>query len=114
MTAHHSCVVRVDEFLRIVARTLARQFMREVEKTCVPFQFALSTRAGIDCVGQAVRGATDLDPRMTVLSIDGIAAYEILEVESLRCLLPFVRSAYSQPSGRGRTRGPTHATFSWV
>ena len=63
-------------FRRLVARTLARQFMREVEKTCAPFQFALSTRAGTDCVGHAVRGATDLDPRMTVLSIDAIGAYD--------------------------------------
>ena len=31
-------------FRRLVAWILARQFMREVEKTCAPFQFALSTR----------------------------------------------------------------------
>ena len=36
-------------FRRLVARTLARQFMREVEKTCVPFQFALSTRLRGTC-----------------------------------------------------------------
>ena len=97
-------------FRRLVARTLARQFMRDVEKTCAPFQFTLSTRAGTDCVGHAVCGATDLDPRMTVLSIDGIGAYDhvyrssmldkLLEVKSLRGLLPFVRSAILLPLGR--------------
>ncbi len=50
-------------FRRLVAKTLARQFMKEVERTCAPFQFALSTRAGVDCVGHAVRAATDADPR---------------------------------------------------
>ena len=63
-------------FRRLVAKTLARQFMKEVERTCAPFQFALSTRAGVDCVGHAVRAATDADPRATVLSIDGIGAYD--------------------------------------
>ena len=42
-----------------------------VETTCAPFQFALSTRAGVDCVGHAVRAATDENPEATVLSIDG-------------------------------------------
>ena len=63
-------------FRRLVARTLSRQFMRDVEKTCAPFQFALSMRAGTDCVGHTVRAATDLDTRITVLSIDGIGAYD--------------------------------------
>ena len=39
-------------FRRLVAKTLARQFGREVEEACSPFQFALSTT---DCVGHAVR-----------------------------------------------------------
>ena len=37
-------------FRRLVARMLARQFGKAVEATCAPFQFALSTRAGTDCV----------------------------------------------------------------
>ena len=57
-------------FRRLVAKTLAKQFMSDVEKACAPFQFALSTRAGTDCVGHAVRVVTDDDPEMTVLSID--------------------------------------------
>ena len=34
-------------FRRLVAKTLATQFMSDVEKACAPFQFALSTRTGI-------------------------------------------------------------------
>ena len=44
-----------SSFRRLVAKTLARQFGKAVEATCSPFQFALSTRAGTDCVGHAVR-----------------------------------------------------------
>ena len=42
-------------FRRLVARTLARQFTGEVEAECAPHQFALSTRAGTDCVAHASR-----------------------------------------------------------
>ena len=95
-------------FRRLVAKTLARQFSKVVEATCSPFQFALSTRAGVDCVGHAVRAATDMDPELTVLSIDGVGAYDhvyrsamlskLLEVPALRPLLPFVRSVHTRPS----------------
>ena len=62
-------------FRRLVAKTLARQFGTVVEGACSPFQFALSTRAGVDCVGHTVRAATEANPRMTVLSVDGIGAF---------------------------------------
>ena len=63
-------------FRRRVAKTLARQFGKAVESTCAPFQFALSTRAGTDCVGHVVRALTDENPIVTVLSIDGVGAYD--------------------------------------
>ena len=95
-------------FRRLVAKSSARQFGQEVERVYCPFQIALSTRAGVDCVGHAVRTAFDLDPRATVLSIDGIGAYDhvlrsamlgkLLKEENLRDLLPFVRMVYSHPS----------------
>ena len=75
---------------------------------CSPFQFALSTRAGTDCVGHAVRLMTDADAQATALSIDGIGAYDhvlrsaIMEklhsVPGLRGLLPFVRTTYVRPT----------------
>ena len=82
--------------------------MEQVESSCVPFQFAVSTRAGTDCVGHAIRVVTERQPDMTVLSIDGIGAYDhvyrssmmskLLDVPGLQKLVPFVRKAYSQPS----------------
>ena len=59
-------------FRRLVPDTLARHFRRIVEQECAPCQFALSTKAGTDCVGHAIRAMTDLGPRVTVLSVDGI------------------------------------------
>ena len=60
-------------------------------------QFALSTRAGADCVVHANLKVTDLDPRMTVLSIDGIGANRarLSLCRALRGLLPFVCSRKS-------------------
>ena len=79
-------------FRRLVAKTLARQFGKVVESTCAPFQVALSTDADLEC---------------TVLSIDGIGAYDHIlrsafltklhNVPELQGLLPFVRSIYARP-----------------
>ena len=73
-----------SSFRRLVAKTLARQFGRIVEQECAPFQFALSTRAGTDCVGHAIRAMTDLNSRATVLSVDGIGAYDHVLRSSMR------------------------------
>ena len=93
---------------RLVARTLAKQFTKVFEAECAPFQHALSTRAGTDCVGHMLRAATDADPNLTVLSVDGIGAYDhILKTSMLtrlrsmpgtREILPFVRLSNAQPS----------------
>ena len=99
--------VRGTSFRRLVAKTLARQCGREVEEACSPFQFALSTRAGVDCVGHTVRMATEADQEATVLSIDGIGAHDhvhrammnkLLEIPHLQGLLPIVRATCGQPT----------------
>ena len=70
--------------------------------------FPVRRRAGTDCVGHLLRVATDADPEATVLSVDGIGAYNhvhraamlsrLLEMPRARSLLPFVRLSYGQPS----------------
>ena len=86
---------------RLVARTLARQFGAEIEAACAPFQFALSTRAGTDCVGHMVRFLTEESHTATLLSIDGVGAFDHVscaamlgkldELPQARAMLPFVR-----------------------
>ena len=93
---------------RLVARTLAKQFSKVFETECAPFQYALSTRAGTDCVGHMLRAATDAKPTATILSVDGIGAFDhvhrsamlgrLLCMPAARALLPFVRLSYAQPS----------------
>ena len=66
-----------------------------------------STRAGTDCVGHAIRVATELNIRLTVLSIDGVGAFDhvlraamlskVAEVPSLRELLPLRQSSVCTP-----------------
>ena len=57
-----------------MARTVAQQLNPEVEKATAPFQFALTTRCGGECVAHAIQAMTDIDPRATVLSVDGVGA----------------------------------------
>ena len=95
-------------FRRLLAKTIAGQFGTAVEAACAPFQFALSARAGADCVGHTVKAATEANPRMILLSVDGIGAFDhvlraamlskLKQVPGLHNLLPFVRKAHSSPS----------------
>ena len=76
-------LVMGDVFRRLVARTLAQQFGEAFREACAPFQYALSTRAGPEAVVRALRVATETDPRTTVLSIDGIGAYDHISRASM-------------------------------
>ena len=58
---------------RVVGRTLAKQFMKDFEDECSPFQHALSTRAGTDCVEHMLRAQQKRTP---ALKIEGIGAYD--------------------------------------
>ena len=68
---------------RLVARTLAKHYGGEFEAECSPIQYALSTRAGTDCVGHMLRAATDTSATATVLSVDGVGAYDHIYREAM-------------------------------
>ena len=96
-----------------MARTLAKQFASVFEDECATFQYALSTRAGTDCVGHMFRAVTDANHRATTLCVDGIGANgPVLRASMLGRLatmpggvpgmLPFVRLSCASPS-----------TYSW-
>ena len=101
--------VMSDAFRRLVACTLAQQYAGAFQAACAPFQYALRTRAGAESLSRAVRAATELDARTTVLSIDGVGAYDhilrasmlsgLQHTPSLTALLPFVAQFYAEPSG---------------
>ena len=99
-------IVAADVIRRLVARTVAQQMAEIVERATAPHQYALSTRAGCECVAHVLQGLTELDPETAVTSIDGIGAYDTISREAvLRGLqqaddtaLPFVSMFYGSPS----------------
>ena len=87
---------------------MAQQLALAVEDATSPFQYALSTRSGCECIAHAVQAMTDVDGTATVLSIDGIGAFDLVSrgamLEGLRNVdgggdaLPFVSQFYGSPS----------------
>ena len=101
-------LVMGDAFRRLVARTLAQQLHEEFQSACAPFQYALSTKAGAEALVRAIRASTESDPRTTVLSVDGVGAYDHISRQSmlstladrpaLAGLLPYAALFYGAPS----------------
>ena len=87
----------------LVARTLAQQLHEELQRACAPFQYALSTKAGAEALVRAIRAPTESDPRTTVLSVDGVGAYDhisraLADRPALAGLLPYAALFYGSPS----------------
>ena len=102
-------IVVGDLFRRLVARCLAQRYSEPIATACRPHQFALSTRAGAEAVVHNIAAATEANPALTVLSIDGIGAYDtIISRHSMLTALravpqanrcsSFVNMFYSEPS----------------
>ena len=87
-----------------MARTIAQQYVAKVEVATPPHQYALRTKAGCETVAHILQVLTDLDPNATVVSVDGIGAYDLISRNSMlqgvrrMVVLPFVRAMYGQPS----------------
>ena len=78
-------IVVGDVFRRVVARTIAQQFTPLAGAATHPFQHALSSRAGTECVAHIVQTLSELDPRSTILSIDGVGAASSIPVHRGIC-----------------------------
>ena len=85
---------------RLASRTLAQQFADHFDAACRPYQYALSTRSGAEALVHSLQVLTETSPTATVLSVDGVGAYDHVSrqamLEALRdvpgaCrLLPYV------------------------
>ena len=71
-------IVVGDILRRLVAKTLAQELSSHFEAATAPFQYALTTRSGCECVAHAVQALTDADPSTTVLSVDGVGAFDMI------------------------------------
>ena len=101
-------IVVGDLLRRLVARCLAQTYAPQIHTACKPHQFALSTRAGTEAIVHALTAAAESNPTHTILSVDGIGAYDtisrasmlqgLLTVPEANCCLPFVRQFYTAPS----------------
>ena len=52
-----------EVFRRLVARTITQQLAPAMEEATAPFQCALTTRSGCECVAHAVQVLIDVDGR---------------------------------------------------
>ena len=87
---------------------MAQQLSKVVEAATSPFQYALSTRAGCECVAHTLQALCEINLETTVVSVDGISAYDAVSrrtmLEGLHSVhggaeaLPFVRMFCSSPS----------------
>ena len=111
-------IVVGDVLRRLVARTMAQQLGKAVEAATAPYQYALSTRARTECVAHALQVLTEMDPMTTIVSIDGVGAYDSISRKAMlealvsipggSAVLPFARLFYGQPVFMGR-RGRSHS-----
>ena len=101
-------IVVGDVLRRLVSRCLAQQYAQPIHTACQPHQFALATRSGTEAVVHALTAVTEANPTHTILSVDGIGAYDNISRNSMlqglrevpeanRCL-PFVNMFYAGPS----------------
>lgn len=97
-----------DVLRRLISRSLAQTYAEAIHTACSPHQFALSTRAGTEAIIHTITAAAQANPAHTVVSVDGIGAYDTISRESMlqglmavpaaNRSLPFVRMFYGQPS----------------
>ena len=72
-----------DIVRRLVARTMSQQMMEEVQSATAPLQYAMSTGSGCECIAHAFQGLTEMNPRATVMSIDGISTYDLVSRKAM-------------------------------
>ena len=67
-----------DIIRRLIARTIAQQISKQVEEATAPHQNALQTKLGCECVSLLVQMLTQLNPRQTVVPVDGVSAFDLV------------------------------------
>ena len=71
-------IVVGDVIRRLAARTMAQQLGDAVEAATSPYQYALRTKAGFECVAHVLHLLTEINPLTTVTSVDGVSAFDLI------------------------------------
>ena len=77
---------------RLVGRTVAQQLMPAVKRFTAPFQYALRTGAGTECVARILQALTEADPDAPVLSSDGVSAFDMVSRRAMLAAREVIRS----------------------
>ena len=78
----------VGEILRrLVARTMAQSLGSALKTATAPHQYALISRSGCESIAHALQGLADLDPEATVMSVDGVGAFDLISRASMMSAL---------------------------
>ena len=101
-------IVVGDTLRRLVSRCMAQQYATTFQAACQPHQYALSTRAGTEAIVHTLTTLSQTNPNHTILSVDGIGAFdnisrnsmlqELLQLPTANRCIPFVRMFYGQQS----------------
>ena len=75
--------------LEVGGESIARQIAPAVQEATSPFQHALTTNAGGECVAHAMQSLTDPDSRATMLSVGGIGAFDVISRAATADSAPF-------------------------
>ena len=95
-------IVAGNVIRRLTSRT-TQQLGEVVKRATSPFQCALSTRAGCECIAHALQALTEVNPDATILLVDGIWAFDLVSRGAMlqglcESTVPFVRQFYGSPS----------------
>ena len=102
-------IVAGDIMRRLVARTMSHQLSKAVESATARFQYAMTTMAGTECIAHVLQALTESNPQYTIMTVDGIDAFDLIsrasmlgalrDVEGGSQALPFVRYLWEDSVG---------------
>ena len=101
-------IVAGEVIRRLLARTVAQQLGPAVEAATSPFQFVLSTKSGCECVAHCVQALCETHEQLTLTSVDGVSAFDLISRRAMLAglegvtggasVLPFVHFFYGRLS----------------
>ena len=77
----------------LVAKTMDQQLSPAMERATRPHQYAMTTKAGCECIAHALQGLTKIDPEATIISINGVGGFDLI---SRRAMLEGFREVSSE------------------
>ena len=91
-------IVVGDVFRRLIARTIAQEIGETVQSATAPYQYALKTRAGTECVSHILQTVVESDVGAFDLVSRNAMLRGLKEMDTGDRVLSFVRRFYGQPS----------------